>query len=477
MVNDYLTQAVAIHRWLEGDRATPQAQRATRDRHIGLQAADPSALSRVQYWWSQITTEPATSAEPMLVTARLWLSVGLWCLGLLVGGALASLAFAYEGRSPINVLALLGVLIGLPTVLLLLTIASAVLRGLGLKPLSASMPALNLNRWILGLLDRYTNIKLSGAFGQRNAQGRLAFWQLTLFSQWFGFGFYLGVLAVFTALLAFTDLAFGWSSTLEIEPASIHRWANLMAAPWASWWPQAVPDMALITGSRIYRIDLAAAALDAGLLRGWWPFIMLTLLTWGLAPRCLLLVFAMWRVRVAARNFLLEHSEVVALLDRMATPVVEPGRSDETVTDGAPAAATPPRTTLPLHQPAVASWNYTLAEAQLTTPVADAVVLTSMQSGSERELAVETLVRLSSEADGVAIFTKGWEPPLLEFKDLLSHLRKSLGQNMSIVVMPMGLADNPLQATDLAVWEAFVSALGDAHTYVVDGHPRTEETH
>ena len=464
---DILAQALDLHSWLEADRGTPAVQRAERDRGIGIETPDLSPTERVLYWWSHIDSATAPSAGVRLVTVRFWLSAALCFVGMFVGGSLSSLALAYEGDYPINVLTLLGVLVGLPGLLLLITVISAVMRSMGLKPLAAALSTFNVNRWVLGFWDRYTGAQLGSSLGRNNAHGRLAFWQVALFSQWFGAGFYLGVVLMFGALLAFTDLAFGWSSTLDIDPASIRRWVLLLAWPWSQWWPVAVPDMALIEASRIYRLELSAVDLDPGLLRSWWPFVLMTILVWGMLPRGLMLALAIWRGRAAAYSYLTEHSEVSALLDRMSTPIVDLGRHSEDTQQAVQALQSTPTPVIPLSSPAVVDWNGALPGAQLSGQVNATMALSSLQDESERGGMVASLASMISAADGVVVITKGWEPPLLEFLDLLQQVRASVGEKLTIVVTPVGLPEVGLSATDQMVWQQTVARLGDPHTYVV----------
>ena len=39
---------------------------------------------------------------------------------------------------------------------------------------------------------------------------------------------------------------------------------------------------------------------EAAALGAWWPFVLMTVLVWGLLPRILLLLFGAWRRRLAA---------------------------------------------------------------------------------------------------------------------------------------------------------------------------------
>lgn len=104
-----------------------------------------------------------------------------------------------------------------------------------------------------------------------------------------------GVLAAFLALLLFTDLAFGWSSTLVDDPQRIYQLTQLISVHWQAYWPAAVPDLTLIENTRFIRI--APSTADAGNAGDWWPFLLASLLIYNLLPRVLLMLVCLLQLR------------------------------------------------------------------------------------------------------------------------------------------------------------------------------------
>ncbi|TVQ66600.1 MAG: DUF2868 domain-containing protein [Oceanospirillales bacterium] len=107
----------------------------------------------------------------------------------------------------------------------------------------------------------------------------------------------VGILLAFLTLLMFTDLAFGWSSTLISDPDRIHSIVSLISFHWQAYWPAAVPDAALIEATRFVRIAPNTENIsNAG---DWWPFILASLLIYNLLPRCLLISVCMLQIKHA----------------------------------------------------------------------------------------------------------------------------------------------------------------------------------
>ena len=202
---------------------------------------------------------------------------------------------------------------------------------------------------------------------------------------------------------------------------------------------------------------LAARAAQLG---QWWPFVLMTLLVWGLLPRLVALCLSAWRLSRATDALLREHSEITALLDRMATPVVDLGEETSTATAEAPPAAE-------------VSWLHNLADAQVVV-WNDAVHgdlpgsflrLGSLLSDGELHTAIDAIPHA---APRILVLVKAWEPPMLEVLDMLQLLRASAGGEQPILVAPVGLPEQQHRAAqeDVEIWAAAVAKLDDPRTYV-----------
>lgn len=206
-----------------------------------------------------------------IADVRLQLPFWLWPLAVIIGWLIAAASLSYAPGGRLNVLWLWWLWAGLP---LLGTLVAA-----GAAAFGRDRPWLF--RW------RQKNLHWYPRRAQR--------WQMLVGLQGFWLLLGLGMLLGFWTLLLFTDLAFGWSSTLLNGEQSPLRLMQLMAAPWAWLWPAAVPDAALLDATRYVRIDPQASSIErAG---DWWPFLMASLLFYNLLPRALLALVGLLRVR------------------------------------------------------------------------------------------------------------------------------------------------------------------------------------
>ena len=440
-----LASALDIHAWLSADNETPDLERLQRDRQIGAGLTADDDVERVLAWWEALDSDASDLGRRAVGVTR-WISAGLCGVGLIVGSSTAGIALAYDGNYPVNLLALLGVCVALPGILLLITLAMCSVRGFGWMRVARGLSVLNLNRLVVGLWQRLARIHVVGG-----GWDRVLHWQLVNFSQWFAIAFFAGVLATLLVLVAVTDLAFGWSTTLDLDAVWVADVLRALAWPWSGAVPSAVPDLTLVELSRYYRLE-DQVGIDASRLGGWWPFVALCILVWGLLPRVVFACIAQWRQRAAERTYLREHPEVTALLHRLAQPAA--GFAEETAVEAGEAVDEIAWNAAPQTAGACVVWDD-------AGDVAGAVRASSAMDTASRILAIAEL-----PAGDVRVLTKGYEPPMLAFHDFLTELRERIGREGAIVVIPLGLDGGPASPADLDIWRQSLSALRDMRLYV-----------
>ena len=447
-----LAQTIDIHQFLEQDRALGLSERAARDRAIGRELLLQDDTARVLAWWRTAGSGQLAGVGDRVVAVRRWIVVALIIAGVFTGGSAAAVALAYDGSYPVNLLAFMGVMVGLPLLLLVLTFISMLLR-VTRRGRKARPRSLQLNGWLIGLWERLSGNLLRAGYGQSEARGRFAYWQALLFSQVFSVGFFVGALAMLGVLVAVTDLAFGWSTTLQLDAARVYGWVARLAAPWAHLWPQASPDLSLVEASRFYRLEGSISPARAARLGEWWPFVLMSLMVWGLVPRCVMFGLCRWRLTLSTRALLREHSEVTALGEDSGRAVTDTANSGEIVP-------------LPALGDALAVvWNDAAPLSAQLGASKSAIRLDSQLSERELQAAIETI---PEHTPRLLLVVKAWEPPMLEVLDLLQLLRGRVGADASIVIAPVGVPEGGYSAqwNDLAVWSAAVAKLKDPSTYV-----------
>jgi hypothetical protein len=309
---------------------------------------------------------------------------------------------------------------------------------------------------------------------------RLARWQIVFWSQCGAMAFNLAALVMAVLLLGFTDLAFAWSTTFDIEPATVFNVTTVLSMPWQTLFPDAVPSADLVESSRWFRLDQAGAAASsshsAQVLTGWWPFLLMMLLVYGFLPRVLFAVFAVWRLRAATRALLLEDAGVAALLDRMRNELVDAPASPPD-RQASPAIAAPAVPKAPVRGGVAALvWSEALSHDRVARRARDrlGVVVSGSPAAAgggmalaEDQVAADVLVR--QEPALVVVFVRAWEPPLLELLDFLKGLRRRLPA-AHFLIHPVPESGAIADAEEVNTWQRSIAALADKGIHVDAGH-------
>ncbi|MEO0422779.1 MAG: DUF2868 domain-containing protein [Pseudomonadota bacterium] len=469
-----LALILSLHQALDEDRGTPHEERLQRDREIGRGGEDGTPLGRVMHWWSSVGSQllQAEGAESgARIDGALRVAVtALTALGFALGLGVAGAAFAYHGRYPVNLFALLGVLVVVPWLPFIAT-AVLLLPLPGVRRLREGLATFSPGRWLAGFLHKRLNVDFLRWRGGNTPPARVAQLEALRLSLWMGVGFFCGALVLALLLVAFTDLAFGWSTTLEVDASLVHGLVSGVSLPWRGWLPVAAPDAELVALSQYFRLENAAPP-DVSRLGEWWPFVCMMLLVYGLAPRALLLAWVSWRRHGAYEALLLDHPQVRALLDRMSSPLVvhESSAAGEQATlPTAPDAGV----RLTAGGANVLLWNSPMEAAQCVSWLrgqfaieAGAVLeVGSHQSGQALD---QALAGLEDAKQRLVLVTKGWEPPLLEFLDLIDDLRSLLGADVSITVVPVDTSGQAVEAGERDVWAVTLAQRSDPALYVVE---------
>jgi hypothetical protein len=492
---DLVEVAVALERERAADR--PRGALHRRDREIGraLAGLRDRPERQLPAWARRIAeAERAGSTEPSVgqrvLRAQRAAAVVIVLAGLLLGWAVATAVFWYDGTHPVNVIHVLAVFVGLQLVLLLLLVLAAAKRDL------AWFSPARLLGMATRLLPEPMREAIAPAIGTAEAHhrvfARVQKWTLLQWAQLLAIAFNIGAIACYLRLVFFSDLAFAWSTTVRVEVETVHAICGFLALPWAWGLPDAVPSLELVRWTQYYRLEEArlglagtrsGEAVDPAEFGGWWPFVLMAIVVYGLFPRAVAYGVTVWRQRAAIRWTIRHTPGAAAVLDRLnnayvetratngtggAATVAAAGEDNSNGDDAAVGEAVVPGT--PQRVRAVLNWaavpiDDAAVRAVVGVPQAEVVHCGGSKSLAEDRACLQRLAEHGGEG-GVAVVTKGWEPPLLELMDFLGEMRLALGDGVPIAVTPIGLDRDggvrPVDEAHLRQWTRRVRATGDA---------------
>jgi hypothetical protein len=491
-----LADILALARALDRDAHRTAAELRARDgrlaREITVRADDRVGVALG--WLEAVEREDGVvrTIHDRAETAIRLTGFGVALAGIVIGWGATAAAFYFDGTGRVNAVAVLAFLVGIPLVLLIpfgiAALSPAVAGRLpGAAAIGAAARGLSPGRvaqWLWRALAREsiegTEFVAARVADHQRLYSGVQRWALLRWSQWFALWFQISALVASLVLVVFTDLAFGWSTTLTTGDAAldaqrVHRVTAALAAPWARLAPDAAPSLELIQESRYFRVAAGPVSpTQAARLGGWWKFVVFTIAVYGVLPRAITLAIARARLRAAARGAIVAAPGFSAVLRRLhaariETAAVKP-ESD------APETASLARVDQPSARTsgglrAVINWAAVPLDANtLTATFGAAPVFAAGGSASiEDDAAVIKKLGATSAAGGgdVLILVKGWEPPLMEFIDFVKALRAALGgEAAEFVVLPVGLAHRgagliPATTAQFKLWRDKLERIGD----------------
>ena len=385
-------------------------------------------------------------------------------IGFLTGIGLLS----YSGHEPVNIVYYLLVAMVLPVISLLLSTFSMISDGLLSRFFNLFFPL----HWIEKVVEflpfnnkiELSEIKLSSALTKWMFLNRIQ-----LFSLLFSFGLLIALVLMVIA----KDIAFGWSTTLQISDESFQSILESIGFLWQPFLPNSIPSLELVEISHYFRLG---ERLDnqmihnANKLGAWWQFLAMTTLVYAIFLRFIVWIFSRYGYQQQLNRDFLALKSVQRLLKEFTTPYVSTKSpkiekhleiiqetEEEQITE------TP-------HQgyPHIIGWNFSISEMQLAN-----------DSKSIRSLSVETVggsnsfrkdEQIANAIDGtVLLYVKSWEPPTMDFVDFLEMLIEN-DKIDEIQLYPLGTVGRYYEsdAKDIAVWKRKIQALKSERVWVVD---------
>lgn len=468
-----------------------------RDREIAtrLSATDRPALIR---GWLAALRDRGHQTGARVTRALRLTRLALVVFGAGAGWGTAAYLLAYDGRTPVNVVHTLAVLVGLQLALLALLGLGALLRLIGGERVDA-LPLVGDARafgaWLLGVADR-VQLRADAAWRDRDPDARARWragwqrlrarrslypgvekWHLFAAMQGFGVAFNLGALTLIIGRVALSDLAFAWATTLDIDATQLTALVDVLAAPWAWAWPGAAPDAALIEATRYTRLAAAYAgatdgrAVDPALVGAWWRFVVMATVVYGLAPRLALWAFARRRAARALAAVPLDTPDVDRIARRLTARRVETRAPHPEVVTAPPERALEPRYSPPTPRTrwqALAWRDFPLDATHVAALVDVGFDGTLAGTLAVSDYAAEQSALAALEPDTrLLVLAEAFEAPDKAVRRFLTTLRGAAGERRPIVVGLVHEATptdyRPVDPATVRLWRQHLAANEDPY--------------
>jgi hypothetical protein len=224
-----------------------------------------------------------------------------------------------------------------------------------------------------------------------------------------------------------------------------------IAAPWAWLWPAAAPEIGLVEATRFFRASLGQNTINPSLWGQWWPFIAMLWTTWALLPRLFLYLLSRVLIKRKARQLLLKHPAMSALMYRMETETLETGNENNDASDFPNLNNQLALTPLPKAS-TILTWAGA-GDSELPILLTEAKSIQAKVGGrstlQEDETTLERVAaQLTKETKRcVLLATRCWEPPTGELEDFINRAKElwPAGAHIALVPLASNISREPEQ--------------------------------
>lgn len=449
-----------------------------RDHEIAarLSAQASTQVLKVREWLT-IRSQQSDEAPGKRLDAsyRLITYLGTFIAGI-IGLATASSSLHYDGTTPINLLQSLALMLGIQF-FLLITLLIGMIPWVWkfiplLNPLQEIIRVFAQSRsGVIAKVKPLINDHPTYLFTKRwgYLYVNIERWLIISSTQMAAVVFNLGLLISSLYAIGVSDLAFSWSSTMQIDSLSLHTWFQYLSKPWQTFWPSAVPSLDLVELTRYYKQQ---SNHDPIIMGTWWKFLIACIVTYGLLPRIILLITAFVCKTRAFGKIELTNYQCRALLERLSRVNYSwhnfpPDQNTQTPTiphDTVIAPKLPPSGTcigllwgdIPLNK----------IDAQKLVEQAFTWDLIDILPADPESLA--QMQGINCKDANYCIFAEAWEAPTKNLNYLLTSLRSIGGRDTPIAIL---ITDNQTQENatswtypgpeDIQLWQKRIATFGD----------------
>ncbi len=248
----------------------------------------------------------------------------------------------------------------------------------------------------------------------------------------FGVFFSLGALLSLVFMVTTRDIAFGWATTIDISSTAVYNFLSTISF-WKAFFPLSVPSLSLVEISHFTRLgsSVTKEQVDSAVLLGqWWKFLAFSILFYGVVFRGILfLIFAFKKEKKIEFESLKESEkfEQIELKSKKIKPLASLDIKVKNLI------------------------GYDLDEESLK----------SIDVGAKKSLLIGGKNSFSKDCDSLKkldgkslIVVKAWEPPVLDFIDLLECFK-----SRDFFIYLLGLNDS-VKDSEVFIWKRKLQEMG-----------------
>ncbi|NEW60991.1 DUF2868 domain-containing protein [Sulfurovum sp. bin170] len=419
--------------------------------------------------WSNLNqfrlTEELNSKSYLSYLSRLSSIFGLlfFIIGFFVGLGLLS----YSGEAPVNIIYYLLIVMVVPLLSMTLSLLSMLTHG-GVADFFNHLFPLH---WIEKLFSTLPFAKRVDSLDSP-LSAELSKWifieRIQLLSLLFSFGLLISLLL----MVVVKDIAFGWSTTLQLSPEVFQSILASIGILWEGVLPSAIPSLELVEISQHFRLGRRVdpqMIQNADKLGAWWKFLAMTTIVYAICFRFILWLISKYGVKRQLERDFLALEGVQGILREFNTSFISTKAPKqeihlEIVEDSIEQVSD----NMYKSYNTIFGWNFLKDEIVLANDAKEIRGLAIFAVGGSSSFS-EDESKAENAKESVLLFVKSWEPPTMDFIDFLEILIENREVH-EVQLYPLGTVGRyyDSDAKDIAIWRRKIQGLKSKKVWVID---------
>lgn len=237
------------------------------------------------------------------------------------------------------------------------------------------------------------------------------------------------------------DLAFVWSTTLQVSPSDFHSFLKGVAFAWRDLVPSALPSLELVEQSQYLRLGGKIndqMVHNAVLLGQWWKFLAIATLFYAIFLRILIWLLASFGLRQAIDKSINNLSGASRVLYEMSTPLVSSQSAQiEKSFTRSDVSYSRITTSMDGSYDSVLGWAMSDDEIIITNDALGILSQNIADVGGTNKLAQDRAI-IERQSGNILLLVKAWEPPTMDIVDFIYDLSNKVTK---ITLLPIGTSD------------------------------------
>lgn len=411
-----------------------------------LQSQKPKTMLKA---WIKEYRQKLPSLHSEIFCKHLYsISLMLGILAFLLGVGTSMGLLSYNGSQPVNLIYILSIAVFIPLLSIILTVVSMYRAKNPYNILVHISPAY----WLEKLYTKiFVNVNPYKSVAKIDP--KLFNWIIIKRAQLLSLLFSVGLLLGFMAIVATRDIAFAWSTTLDISPEQFHYFLQLLASPWADIAPTAVPSVEIVQGSQYFRLG---DRLDSSMvskvheLGSWWRFLALSIFFYAVLLRLIMLLISSAMSTRVLVSSMLGTAEVSEILSQMSTPTLSTIASSSEVDFVQDERHYSRVRELGSRYDATLGWALDAKHILLLNDRWKIESDMSIGIGGINSIADDERIVADLSGD-ILLYVKAWEPPTMDIVDMIDDISR---QSSKLALLPIGTPSDEYRpkASELNIW-------------------------